>query len=705
MAPYSNGYSSAFRKPQDDNSIIEELRATVARSVRLLWRFAKGPGRIMAANSLSRSLHQLKRNLVARRIFSFPHLLVGFWVIILLWGERWVFHSRVAQCHWDTWEKWPAGANPHHLVLVADPQMIDPHSYPGRPWPINPLTYKVTDNYLRRSYNQLISQLDPTSLFFLGDLFDGGREWKTAHGEFQDPEWNHRPGSEKALLNKWHKKYAQNYWLKEYGRFGSIFLDPWVKLVKSRPEVEGQRGRKMVANLPGNHDLGFGDEIKLSVRDRFETYFGEGNRVDVIGNHTFVSLDTVSLSAGQASHRIEEIFKPAEHFLRDVGLAKRKAIVKELRHLGGEVEEVKFWHRVEDLRSADFTDTPKLVTDKDTVGDLPSVLLTHVPLFRPPGTPCGPLREHWPPAKPPKGQTGPVIPDHRNAISVSGGYQYQNVLSQEDSQEIIRSIGNVVHAFSGDDHDYCELVHDAAQGNVKEITVKSISMAMGVPTPGFQLVSLYNPIDAQGRPLPGAPKETIQTHLCLLPSQLTTFSRYGLFAALSGILLVIRAFLVPVLNLTPFALEPQQRGGRGGSILPIKVKMDDPIYGRRTPKHDSGTSSFQFQSYGYGVSSPSSKMRHSTTTPGHRGAGGGGGGGRKWGWGSNNTRSPKIEIRPDDDDEYDDDFDNAFGKWKAARPKAGGRLRTMVVFREFWTTAWRCLWMVGFLWIYLTWKG
>ncbi|KAL5876873.1 hypothetical protein ACKVWC_006032 [Pyricularia oryzae] len=685
MAQYSNGYSSAFRKPQDDNSIIEELRAAAVRSVRFLWRFTKGPGRVMAINGLSRSSHQLKRNLVARRILSFPHLLVVFWVIVLLWGERWVFHNKVNQCHWDKWEKWPPGANPHHLVLVADPQLIDPHSYPSRPWPLNPLTYKITDNYLRRSYNQLISQLDPTSLFFLGDLFDGGREWKTAHGEFKDPEWNHRPNSEKGLLKKWYKKYTHNFWLKEYGRFGNIFFDPWVKLAQ-KGHVEGQRGRKMIANLPGNHDLGFGDEIKIPVRDRFETYFGEGNRVDVIGNHTFVSVDTVSLSADKAYHRIEEIYKPTEHFLKQVGWAKRKAVVKELRHLRGEVEEVKFWHRIEDLEKADFTDTPKLVTEKDTA-DFPTILLTHVPLYRPPGTPCGPLREHWPPAKPPKGQTGPVIPDHRNAISVSGGYQYQNVLDEEDSKELIRSIGNVVHAFSGDDHDYCEVVHSAAQDNVKEITVKSISMAMGVPTPGFLLVSLYNPIDTQGKPLPGAPKETIQTHLCLLPSQLGTFSRYGLFAALSGIILAIRAFLVPVLGLTPFALEPQQGGG---SILPIKAKMDDAYC--RTPTHDSGTSSFQSRGYGYGVAPPSSKMRHST--PGHRGTGGGGG---KWGWGSNSTRTPKIEIHPDDEDDH-------FGKWKAARSR-GGRQRSLVVFREFWTTAWRCLWMVAAIWAYLTWKG
>ena len=72
----------------------------------------------------------------------------------------------------------PKDAKPHHLVFVADPQLIDPHSYPGRPWPLNPLTVLITDNYLKRGYGAMQHRLHPDSVFFLGDLFDGGREWK-----------------------------------------------------------------------------------------------------------------------------------------------------------------------------------------------------------------------------------------------------------------------------------------------------------------------------------------------------------------------------------------------------------------------------------------------------------------------------------------------------------------------------------------------
>ena len=594
----------------------------------------------------------------------------------------------------------PPGAKPHHLVLVADPQLIDPHSYPGRPWPINPITLLVTDNYLRRSYNQLQWQLKPDTIFFLGDLFDGGREWKTLHGKFDDPEWLPHTKSEQKHLKKWNKKYGEDFWLQEYARFGDIFLKPW--LAGGSQASVGQRGRKIIASLPGNHDLGFGSGIKLPVRDRFEAYFGEGNRVDVIGNHSFVSVDTVSLSAdtsNQASmNEVQQIFKPANEFLDDVQIAKRKSLEKELRFLRGDTEEVVFPHKIEDLEVADFNNLPTL--DPGAGGaDLPTILLTHVPLYRPEGTPCGPMREHWPPTTPPKGQKAPVNPDGRNAIKVWAGYQYQNVLSEADSVKLIEKIGNVVHAFSGDDHDYCEVTHDARQANVPEITVKSISMAMGVPTPGFLMVSLYNPIDDAGNPLAGSGKQTLQTHLCLLPTQpWLTYASFGVFCL---VLLTVRALLVPVLKLQPFALDAS---ARDGAVLPVfKAKVDDydeyalPAAGYSASRFLSGSAGTRDRSSSYtgdlkhnGMAanarnpSPRSKRHHSR------------GPNSKWGWGQ--SHGPRIEIKGDEDF-YDG------GKWKAASRGARSLSTAAIVIRELWTTVFRVAWMAVLFWAYLAWKG
>ncbi|KAH8899415.1 putative frost protein [Thozetella sp. PMI_491] len=702
--PYSNGkqqpshgYGYTPKRSHrdfDSTSLLDDLRTFLARSTRSLWRYWNDRGRHIVFAAMLASLRRLRQNLAPHRLLSFPHLLVAFWVLVMLWGERWVFHSRVESCHWSNWENWPPGVNPHHLVFIADPQLIDPHSYPGRPWPINPITLLVTDNYLRRSYNQLQSQLNPDTIFFLGDLFDGGREWKTMHGEFKDPEWLPHRKDEQKYVRQWNKKYGEDYWLKEYARFGDIFVKPWLE--GGSVAGSGQRGRRMITSLPGNHDLGFGSGIKLSVRDRFETYFGEGNRVDVIANHTFVSVDTVSLSADTSEQsgkkEVGLIYEPTNEFLDEVKVAKRKAVEKELRFQRGETEEVIFPHKIEDLDKADFG-RPTLDRGEGAA-DFPTILLTHVPLYRPEGTPCGPLREHWPPTKPPKGQTEPVFPDERNSIKVWGGYQYQNVLSELDSVKLIEKIGNVVHAFSGDDHDYCELAHDARQGKVREITVKSISMAMGVPTPGFVMVSLYNPVDADGKPLAGPGQKTLQTHLCLLPTQ--PWLKYAGFGFFCLILLTVRALLVPTLKLRPFALDSV---GHDGSVLPVfKAKVEDydeyalPSAGFSASRFLSGSSGTRDRS---GSFTPGNKAGHGRNPESrmkrHRSKEGTG----KWGWAG--ARAPKIEIQGDDD--YNG------GKWKAASRGQRSVSTVGVVIRELWTTVFRVAWMVVFFWAYLAWKG
>ncbi|KAI1259507.1 hypothetical protein F5Y18DRAFT_295858 [Xylariaceae sp. FL1019] len=692
-ASYSARYSA--RSLDHGISIWDEIIVASRNFTRRLWAHGRGYGRHSAWSVTMNARQQLRRNMVRRRLLSFPHLLVTLWVVALLWGERWLFASKVKSCDWDHWEDWPAGATPHRLVFVADPQIIDPKSYPGRPWPINPITMRITDNYMSKSYGQIQETLRPDTVMFLGDLFDGGREWKTDHGNFDDPEWakDHRPEEEKKLLKQWNKKYDERYWLKEYTRFNGMFSKTWTRGgVLPGPF---QRGRKLITSLPGNHDLGFGAEVKIPARDRFSAYFGETNRVDIIGNHTFVSVDTVSLSA-DTSHmmgqiELQDIYKPVNDFLSDVKATKRRAVQRELRFWSGEVEEVVFEHKVETLRDVDETSNSPTLDPGPDSPDFPTILLTHVPLHRDPGTPCGPMREHWPPAKPPKGQTTPVVPDHRNAISVSSGYQYQNVLSQTDSVKLIKSIGNVVHAFSGDDHDYCELVHSPEQESVSEITVKSLSMAMGVPTPGFQMVSLYNPVGQDGRSLARTP--TLQTHLCLLPNQLSTFMTYAVLGVLSILVLVGRAFLVPVLQLQPFALDAVYAAP--SAVLPIFKAKDDVDDASNLDINSSAAAS---ASNLPSARMPSTRMRgghslvpqarHASPSPkGKRGPGG------KWGWAQ--SRGPRIQIRRDD-------YYEKGGSW---RPAVRPRGKMGVVATEIWTTTWRVVWMAVGFFAWLTFVG
>lgn len=65
---------------------------------------------------------------------------------------------------------------------------------------------------------------------------------------------------------------------------------------------------------------------------------------------------------------------------------------------------------------------------------------------------------------------------------------------------------------SGDDHDYCEYTHTFAGEHIPEVTVKSLSIAMGIRQPGFQLLSL------------SAEERTHAHQPCSVPDQLRIYT-------------------------------------------------------------------------------------------------------------------------------------------------------------------------------------
>ncbi|KAL2048716.1 hypothetical protein ABVK25_011033 [Lepraria finkii] len=66
---------------------------------------------------------------------------------------------------------------------------------------------------------------------------------------------------------------------------------------------------------------------------------------------------------------------------------------------------------------------------------------------------------------------------------------------------------------------------------------------MGVRKPGVVLLSLWNPIDYDGKKT-GTGDTTIQSHLCLLPDQLSIFIRYGWLLGFPLMALLFRAFRI-----------------------------------------------------------------------------------------------------------------------------------------------------------------
>jgi len=100
-------------------------------------------------------------------------------------------------------------------------------------------------------------------------------------------------------------------------------------------------------------------------------------------------------------------------------------------------------------------------------------------------------------------------------------------------------IANKVYLYSGDDHDYCSITHSLPPKKddpshkhaiTEEISVKSLSMAMGIKRPGFQLLSLVSP----------SPDQAQLHRPCELPDQITIY----LWAYLPMLVLSILGLLV-----------------------------------------------------------------------------------------------------------------------------------------------------------------
>ncbi|CAA7259054.1 unnamed protein product [Cyclocybe aegerita] len=219
--------------------------------------------------------------------------------------------------------------------------------------------------------------------------------------------------------------------------------------------------------IPGNHDTGLGKSSTFSPHafSRYISHFGPTNIEISVANHTLVLFDAPGY-ANEDSKR---------H-------GAKKAFTTWIPIQGGSLEYMK-----------------KFARDKHKD---PVILFTHIPLYRPDGKNCGPLRE--------KGTLRPGV-----------GHGYQNTLEKQSSLRLLEALKPVA-IFSGDDHDYCEYTHQLRPTfgppiNILETTVKSISMVMNVRKPGFQLLSLA-PADLRRNEGP-----SYADTLCLLPDQLRIY--------------------------------------------------------------------------------------------------------------------------------------------------------------------------------------
>ncbi|KAG8747119.1 hypothetical protein FRC10_002168 [Ceratobasidium sp. 414] len=138
-------------------------------------------------------------------------------------------------------------------MLIADPQVIDHRSYPGRRLWFKTLTQFIVDSNLRKSW-RAAKRLYPDVVVFLGDMMDGGRY---------------------RMLDDEYDAY--------YSRFNDIFSSS-----KDIPKYY----------LVGNHDVGLGKSQAFSARarQRYLSHFGGTTNFQVpIANHSFVFIDAPGL--------------------------------------------------------------------------------------------------------------------------------------------------------------------------------------------------------------------------------------------------------------------------------------------------------------------------------------------------------------------------------------------------------------------------
>ncbi|KAL1533152.1 hypothetical protein AAHA92_33077 [Salvia divinorum] len=205
--------------------------------------------------------------------------------------------------------------------------------------------------------------------------------------------------------------------------------------------------------LSGNQDIGSSDS--------YESAFGASNFKVTIGEVDFIGIDAQTLDG-----------HPQGNFTSDTCL---KGI----------------------LNLLDISSNPR-------------VLLSHIPLYRPDWTPCGPHR------------SSPIINQLVHRVDHGQEIVYQNYITEKSTNSILELIRPAL-VLSAHDHDQCTVSHAYNNGHATEHTVGTVRWQQGNLYPSFMLLSAKNSSVS--------PKDALMTNICFLPVQTHIYTWYlSLFA-------------------------------------------------------------------------------------------------------------------------------------------------------------------------------
>jgi len=213
--------------------------------------------------------------------------------------------------------------------------------------------------------------------------------------------------------------------------------------------------KTQVYYLPGNHDIGYSaiHSRMPEVIKRYEREFGSRNYQFTVGKVDFIAIDAQTLDGPSQGNFTAATWDFVKNISKDVSLT-------------------------------------------------PRVLLTHIPLYRPDWTSCGPLR------------SSPVINQRVSRDAETEEILYQNYVTQKSSNSLLEMVKPVL-ILSGHDHDQCTVSHSSKHGQVTEHTLGTISWQQGNLYPSFMLLSVSN----QALDDLSSKEDAILTHLCFLPMQ------------------------------------------------------------------------------------------------------------------------------------------------------------------------------------------
>ncbi|XP_042036572.1 uncharacterized protein C630.12-like [Salvia splendens] len=246
-------------------------------------------------------------------------------------------------------------------------------------------------------------------------------------------------------------------WQESLGRFRHIF----------NLNTNHKTSNIKIYYLSGNHDIGYSALYyqKPEIIKRYETAFGARNFKVTIGEVDFIAIDAQTLDG-----------HPQGNFTSDT------------------------WGFVENV-SKDISSTPR-------------VLLTHIPLYRPDWTPCGPHR------------SSPIVNQLVHRVDHDREIVYQNYITEKSTNLLLELIKPAL-VVSGHDHDQCTFSHAYSNGHTIEHTVRPVSWQQGNLHPSFMLLSAKNSSVSDGI----TPEDALMTNLCFLPAQTHIYRWYlSLFA-------------------------------------------------------------------------------------------------------------------------------------------------------------------------------